>query len=121
MQAPGEGPQLGSGSASEDAVAGQDDRPLGPGDQAGRVLDGLVGRFREVGVSRGERHRRSAAVPRRDVGRGEVFGQLDVGRAGLLEHRDAERLANDLRDRTDPLDPYVPFVTGSNIRTTSTT
>ncbi len=109
MQAAGESPQLRSGSASEDAVAGQDDRPVGPGDQAGRVLDGLVGRLGEIGVSRGERHRRRAAVPRRDVGRGEVLWQLDVGRSRLLEHRDAERLADDLGDRADPLDARVPL------------
>ena len=98
VQPAGESPQLRSGAAAEDAVAGEDDRPLGRGDQAGRVGDGLVGRFGEVGVSRGERHGRPAAVPRRDVGRGEVLGQLDVGRPGLLERRDPERLADDLRD-----------------------
>ena len=36
-------------------------------------------------------------------------GQLDVGGAGLLERRDAERLAHDLGDHGDPLDPGVPL------------
>ena len=69
--------------------------------------DRLVGGLGEV---------RRAAVPsgRRPVaglGRhlGAVLGQLDVGRAGLLQLGDAERLADDLGDGVDPLDALVPL------------
>ena len=49
--------------------------------------------------------RRSASTRRR----GEVLGQLDVGRTRLLELGDPERLADDLRDRARLLDPLVPL------------
>ncbi len=109
VQAAGERAQLRRSAPSQYPVAGQDDRPLGGGDQARRVVDGLVGRLGEVGVSRCQRHRRRPAVGRTDVRRGEVLGQLDVRRPGLLEHRDPEGLAHDLGDRPDALDARVPL------------
>ena len=109
VQTAGQRPQLRRRAAPQHPVAGQDDRPLGRGDQARRMVDGLVGRLGEVGVPRRQRHRRRPAIGRPDIGRGEVLGQLDVGRPGLLQHRDAERLAHDLGDRPDAIDPRVPL------------
>ena len=61
------------------------------------------GRYASVGC---ERLRGVARLGRH---RGEVLGQLDVGRAWLLELGDPERLADDLGDRVDPGDPRVPL------------
>ena len=108
VQAAREVAQVGRCVASEHAVAGQDQRPLRGRQQPGRVGDGVVGRFGEVGPARDERPGPAVAVVR-DGHRGEVLGQLDVGRAGLLEGGDAECLADDLRDGLHPLDPGVPF------------
>ena len=106
VQAAGEGAQLGRRVAAQDAVAGEHDRALRGGEQPRGVGDGLVGGLREVGLARLERSDLVAALGRRG---GQVLGQLDVGRAGLLEGRDPERLADDLGDRLDPLDARVPL------------
>ena len=68
------------------------------------MLDRLVGRLGEVGLGRLDR-----AEVVGDRRRGEVLGQLDVGRARLLELGDAERLAHDLGDGTRQLDALVPL------------
>ena len=102
----GERAQLGGGAAAEHAVAGEHDGALRGSQQPRRVFDRLIGRFREVGLVRLEWSDLVAALGRRG---GQVLGQLDVRRARLLERRDAERLAHDLRDRLDPLDPGVPL------------
>jgi len=59
--------------------------------------------------------------PSRKGRAGEVLGQLDMGRARLLEGRYPERPADNLGDRIDALDTVFHFITGSNIRTISTT
>ena len=69
--------------------------------------DRLVGRLGEVGPGRASSG--GVASPDSSGHRGEVLGQLDVGRAGLLERRDPERLADDLGDGLDPLDARVPL------------
>ncbi len=90
----------------EDAVSGEHDRPVGIGDDPGRVGDRVLRRLGQVGPRRLERARRVAGLGRH---RGEVLGQLDVGRPGLLELGHPERLADDLGDRVDPRDPGVPL------------
>ena len=110
VQPAGERPQLRRGAATEDPVAGQDDRPFRGGDQARGVGDGLVGRLGEVGTPRRERHGHRCV--RRERGRGDVLRQLDVGRPGLLERRDPEGLAHDLGDALGLLDPRVPLRDG---------
>ena len=68
------------------------------------MLDRLVGRLGEVGLVRldgsevvGDRRRR------------QVLGELDVGRARLLELGNAEGLADDLGDGAGQLDALVPL------------
>ncbi len=101
--------ELGRGAPAQDPVAGEDDRPVRGRDQARRVVDRLVGRFGEVGATGGQRHGQRTAVGRRQRRRGEVLRQLDVGRAGLRQGRDAERLADDLGDGLDLLHAPVPL------------
>ena len=73
--------------------------------------DGLVGGLREIGAAGGQRD--GSTIRRgQDLGRGDVLGQLDVRRAGLLQRRDAEGLANDLGDRGHPFNARVPFRDG---------
>ena len=106
VQAAGECAELRGGAAAEDAVAREHDRALRRCEQPRGVRDRLIGGLREVGLARLQRSDLVAALGRRG---GQVLGQLDVGRAGLLEGRDAERLADDLGDRLDPLHARVPF------------
>src|SRR2546425_1125178 len=40
---------------------------------------------------------------------GDVLGQLDVGRAGLLQTREAEGFAHDLGRRVRDVDPRAPL------------
>ena len=103
----GERPELGSRVSSQDSVAGQDERPLGGGDQVGGVRDRLIGRLGKVGPTWHERPRVVG-----DGRGGEVLRQLDVSRARLLEGRDTEGLPDDLRDRLDPFDMGVPLGDG---------
>ena len=109
VESTSEGAQLRRSVPPQHAVARQDQGPLRLRDEACGVGDRLVGRLWEVGMARGQRHRRRAAVGRVDIGRGDVLGDLDVCRSRLLERRDAERLAHDLGDRPDPLDARVPL------------
>ena len=104
VEALGERPELGGGVPSENAVPGQDERASGPDQEPRRVGDRLVRRLGEVGPGRLDRAR--LVVHLRG---GKVLGKFDVGGAGLLQLRDPERLADDLRERADVLDALVPF------------
>ena len=94
--------ELLGGAFAHRAVARQDDRVLGAGDDLGRLADRLV-----IG-------RRS---PRLDdlqglpfgLVLGEVLGQLDDRRAGLLGDRQLECLADDLGDVVLVEDRLCPF------------
>ena len=105
VETAGEGAQLRRGAAAEHAVAGEDERSLGRRDQVGGVGDRLVGRLGEVGLARA---RAAARRRRRRVAATFSGSSMWVG-PGLLEDRDAERLADDLGDRLDPLDAGVPL------------
>ena len=104
MEPAGERPQLRRSAATEDAVAGEDEWPLGGGDEVGCVADRLVGRFGEIGLAGGQR--RGVGLDRH---RRQVLGQLDVGRPGLFQDGGAKRLSHDLRDCPEPLDACVPL------------
>ena len=92
--------------APQHAVPGEDERALGFVDEPGGVGDGLVGRLGEIRAAGDDRTDR---VARLDGRSGDVLRELDVGRTGLLQGRDAERLADDLGDHRDALDPRVPL------------
>ena len=66
--------------------------------------DGVVRRLGKVGPRRRERHE-----ARVDAGGRDVLGQLDVGRAGLLEAGGPERRAHRLRDGVGSADPRRPL------------
>ena len=68
------------------------------------MLDRLVRGFGEIGLRRAD-----GLQLRVDRHRREVLRELDVGRAGLLELRDAECLSNDLRHRAGEFDTLVPL------------
>jgi hypothetical protein len=89
---------------SQHAVAGQDQRPRRVDDQLRGVLDRLVGRLGEVGLVRFDR-----AEIIRDGCRRQVLGELDVGRARLLELGHTEGLSDDLGDGAGQLDALVPL------------
>ena len=108
MQALGEGSERVGGATPDDAVTGQDERPLGCGDERRRVRDRLLRRLGEVGAA-GLDGDGTAVGDRRDLACGEVLGQLDVRGARLLERRRPEGLAHDLGERLDPVDARVPL------------
>jgi hypothetical protein len=91
--------------ATEDTIAGEDDRPVRPGQEVGGVIDRLGRRLREV-RPRLRKRSRLRAVERH---RGEVLRQLDVCGPRLFELGDTERLADDLRNRLDALDARIPL------------
>ena len=109
VQAAGEPSQGARGVPAQHAVAGQDDGSRRRGDEPGRVVQGLLGRLGEVGVSGDQR---SQVGRRLEPRGGDVLRQLDVGRAGFGQLGHAERLAHDLGDRAGPLDALVPLRDG---------
>jgi hypothetical protein len=100
----GKGADLVRGVPAEDAVAGQHEGSRRGRQKPSGVLDGFIRRFREVGVCRLD-----GPEFRLDRCRRKVLGELDMGRARLLELGDAERLAHDLGNGAGLLHALVPL------------
>ena len=83
--------QLFAGSLSNRSVAGDDDRASGVFDSGNGLVDDLVGRNRPAEALGSQRPR--VGFPFRDV-----FGKLDVARAGLFGARESHGLAYDFRN-----------------------
>lgn len=94
--------QLLRGASAHGAVAGDDDGPARRGDQLEGLVDDLVVGYRPAVAARSHRHRVHVVL-------GDVLGQLDQHRAGLLAARGAHRLAHDLGDGAGVVDGGGPL------------
>ncbi len=88
--------------APDHAVPDEHDRLRGAIDELRCARDGLLAGLGIAGPPDREGHRHDLAL-------GDVLGQLDVRRAGLLKARQAERFPNDLWRGLRKLDARIPF------------